>query len=287
MTPGTSLSYRLLARAAFGALPLVAPFSAKLRDGLAGRRAGGRTLRDWGAAHRDRARPLVWFHAPSVGEGLQARAILELLRARHPEWQIAFTHFSPSAEASAATQPAEVNAYLPADLPAHVEAALDALAPSALGFVKLDVWPELATRAAARGIPVLLLAGTVSPVSRRTGWPARALTRPAYESITRAGAIAEDDARRLVQLGVNRDRITITGDPRFDSVASMVASAAEEEPLLRRTMHRTLVAGSTWGGDDEVLLDAYAIVRSQHPDARLVIAPHEPLVFVVDLLAVE
>lgn len=276
MTRGTSLTYRALARVAFAALPLAAPFSAKLRGGLAGRRAGGRKLRDWAAVHGDRSRPLLWFHAPSVGEGLQARAVLEALRPRHPEWQVAFTHFSPSAESSAATQPADVQGYLPADLPADVDAALDALAPSALVFVKLDVWPELATRAASRGTPVLLVAATVSPVSRRTGWPARSLTRPAYEAITRAGAIADDDAERLVSLGVERDRIAITGDPRFDSVATMVRSAAQEAPVLARTTRGTLVAGSTWGADEAVLLEAFAIVRKNRPDARLVVVPHEP-----------
>ena len=276
MTPGTSLTYRALARVAFAALPLAAPFSAKVRGGLAGRRSGRQKLREWAAAHRDPSRPLLWFHAPSVGEGLQARAILERIRARHPDWQVAFTHFSPSAEASAAKQPADVVAYLPADLPADVSDALAQLAPSALVFVKLDVWPELATRAASRGIPVLLVAGTVSPVSGRTGWPARALTRPAYEAITRAGAIAEADAERLVQLGVPRDRISITGDPRFDSVTAMVASAASEAAILQRTTPGTLVAGSTWGADEAVLLDAFVRVRTQHPDARLVLVPHEP-----------
>ena len=276
MTPGTSLTYKLFARAAFAALPLVAPFSAKLRSGLAGRREGGKRLREWGALHRDRARPLLWFHAPSVGEGLQARAILEVLRAHHPDWQIAFTHFSPSAESSAAKQPADVYGYLPADLPTDVDAALDALAPSALVFVKLDVWPELATRAAARGIPVLLVAATVSPVSGRTAWPARVFTRPAYAAITHAGAIAEEDARRLAHLGVPGERITITGDPRFDSVAGMVASAASEASALKRMPAGTLIAGSTWGADEAVLLEAYASVRTRHPNARLVIAPHEP-----------
>jgi 3-deoxy-D-manno-octulosonic-acid transferase len=211
-----------------------------------------------------------------VGEGLQARAILEIIRSRHSDWQIVFTHFSPSAESSAAKQPADVHAYLPPDLPSEVNAALDALRPSALVFVKLDVWPELATRAASRGIPVLLVAATVSPVSGRTGWPARVLTRPAYEAITRAGAIVEADAGRLALLGVSRDRITITGDPRFDSVASMVASAADEKPLLQRTTHKMLVAGSTWGADEAVLLEAFSIVRKEVPGARLIIVPHEP-----------
>ncbi|PYP54942.1 MAG: hypothetical protein DMD40_14945, partial [Gemmatimonadetes bacterium] len=36
------------------------------------------------------------MHAPSVGEGLQAKPVLETLRAEHPDWQLAFTFFSPS-----------------------------------------------------------------------------------------------------------------------------------------------------------------------------------------------
>ena len=38
----------------------------------------------------------MWMHAPSVGEGLQARPIAHRLRAWHPEVQLAYTYFSPS-----------------------------------------------------------------------------------------------------------------------------------------------------------------------------------------------
>ncbi len=274
--PRTSLLYRALARTAFGAIPLASPFFAKLARGLAGRRGSVAKLAAWAAAHRDHARPLIWCHAPSVGEGLQARAVLEILRARHPGWQIAFTHFSPSAEASAARQPADVHAYLPPDLPGEVDAALDALAPTALVFVKLDVWPELACRASERGVAVLLVAGTVSPVSGRTGWPARDFTRAGYNAIARAGAISDADAARLGLLGVAPECVTITGDPRFDSVMQMVASARATAPILPRVESPTMVAGSTWGADDAVVLEAFAGVRRAVPTARLILAPHEP-----------
>src|SRR6266513_855282 len=49
------------------------------------------------ARHRDLSRPLLWMHAPSVGEGLQARPVLALMREKHPNVQLAYTHFSPSA----------------------------------------------------------------------------------------------------------------------------------------------------------------------------------------------
>ncbi len=38
----------------------------------------------------------------------------------------------------------------------------------------------------------------------------------------------------------------------------------------------TLVAGSTWPGDEAVLLRAFAEVLGSRPDARLILVPHEP-----------
>src|SRR5204862_525144 len=80
------------------AAPLVARFDKKVARGLDGRRGLSARLAAWGATQRHPERPLVWMHAPSVGEGLQAKPVLETLRAEHPDWQLAFTFFSPSAE---------------------------------------------------------------------------------------------------------------------------------------------------------------------------------------------
>ena len=220
---------------------------------------------------------MLWMHAPSVGEGLQAEVVLQELRRDHPEWQIAYTYFSPSAESLASRQPVDVADALPWDRRSDVAAALDALRPDALVFSKLDLWPELATRAAARGTRVAMIAATVRPRSGRLRWPVRQLLRPGYQAVTRAGAVSEDDAERLVRLGVDRRRIEITGDPRFDSVLDRVHAIAPDDPLLRLTHGApTLVAGSTWPSDEEQLLGAFRTVRVAHPDARLILVPHEP-----------
>ena len=97
-----------------------------------------------------------------------------------PHWQVAYTYFSPSAETFAAGVGADVADCLPLDTPGEVARALDALRPSMLVFAKLDVWPELATQAAARNIPVALVAATVRPGSGRLRPVARALLAPAY-----------------------------------------------------------------------------------------------------------
>ena len=78
----------------------------KLGVALRGRRGAVQALRDWAAGARDPRRPLVWFHAASVGEGRQAEAVLTRLREARPSWQIAYTYSSPSAARWAAAKPA-------------------------------------------------------------------------------------------------------------------------------------------------------------------------------------
>lgn len=277
--PHPSLLYRGTARAAAAALPLAGRMlGGKLARSVRGRRGVLARLEAWGRMHRDPRRPLLWLHAPSVGEGLQAEAILRVLRTRHPEWQVAYTHFSPSAEALAARQPADITEYLPWDTTTAAERTLAALRPGVLVFTKVDVWPTLACAARRAGVPVALAAATVSPVSSRLRWPARALLRPGYAALAAAGAIAEADAERLLRLGTPAGRIQVLGDPRFDSVLSVIEAVDPSDPALRfRQGSPALVAGSTWPADERHLLQAFAEVRRVHPEARLILAPHEPV----------
>lgn len=264
-----------LARAA----AVVAPAGdSKLLRSLAARRGIRDRYRRWGRRYRDDARPLLWMHAPSVGEGLQARPVIEVARAERPALQIAYTHFSPSAERFAASLDADFADYLPFDTPGDARVALDSLRPDALVFSKLDVWPALVEEATRRGVPLGLVSGTLAPGSTRaTGFAARALRRT-YASLDAVGAIAEEDAARLVELGVRRDAVTVTGDARYDQVWARAWATDRDGALLRSvsSTRPTLVAGSTWPADERELLPAFQALRTRLHDARMVIAPHEP-----------
>ena len=273
----TPALYRAAVRTASGLAPLLALASPKLAAGHRGREGAAERLSSWAAGHRDAARPLVWLHASSVGEGLQAESVLHELRRRRPDAQFVYTHFSPSAESLARRLPVDVADYLPYDLPRPVETLLGALRPNLLVFSKLDLWPELAVRAAARGTLVAMVAATVSSGSGRLRWPARAMLRAGYEAVSAVAAVSEEDAGRLARLGVSPDRIRVLGDPRYDSVVERITGVSAEEPLLRFGAGApTLVAGSTWPEDEAVLLGALARVRQKHPAARLILVPHEP-----------
>jgi 3-deoxy-D-manno-octulosonic-acid transferase len=250
--------------------------------------SGGKLLRSFaarrGVRHRYAAfarqtgRPLLWMHAPSVGEGLQARPVLELARTRLARTQLAYTYFSPSAERFAQSLDVDFRDVLPFDATGDARAALTALAPTALVFSKLDVWPTLAREASARGVRLGLISATLASGSSRVGGLATALLRDAYARLDRVGAISSQDAERLVKLGVPADRITVTGDTRYDQVWARAQAATLDSPLIGplRNGRLTLVAGSTWPADERYLLEAWSRIREVHPEMRMIIAPHEP-----------
>jgi 3-deoxy-D-manno-octulosonic-acid transferase len=268
--------YETAVRLAVPALRLATPFHARVRRAVDGRTASAHTLCDFAAAHRDPTRPLLWLHAPSVGEALMAQAILAAVREKLPHVQAAFTFFSPSAERVAARVGADWHGYLPWDRRRDVRQALDLLTPSCVAFVRTEIWPVLVREASARDIPVVMLNAVLAPDSSRLGTAARSLLAPAYRRLARVGTVSAEDAANFPLLGVDRARIEVTGDARFDQVVARVDAIDRTRPLLRRfatTGDRWLVAGSTWPPDERLLIPALARRRGT---LRAIVAPHEP-----------
>jgi 3-deoxy-D-manno-octulosonic-acid transferase len=83
-------------------------------------------------------------------------------------------------------------------------------------------------------------------------------------------------AERIRAMGAPPERVQVTGNLKFDAVQ---AARLPERlvKLLGGSGPRPLwVAGSTVGGEEEMVLSAYHQVRRAVPEARLVVAPRHP-----------
>jgi 3-deoxy-D-manno-octulosonic-acid transferase len=259
---------------------VVSPFDGRVRRAVRARAAAPVHLREWSGAWRRRNRPLFWLHAPSVGEALMAQVIIERLRRAVPDSQIAFTWFSLSAEGMAERVGADVTACLPWDVRGDVRAALDALSPDVIGFVRTEIWPVLQREARRRGTRTALVNAPLAEGSSRLRPFARRFLAPAYAQLDAVGAVSPADAERLLRLGVCAERLRVTGDARVDQAVERIERGAAPPPIVGRLAEPgtdVIVAGSTWPADEDRLIPAMrALAEDPGRNVRWIVAPHEP-----------
>ena len=153
------------------------------------------------------------------------------------------------------------------------------LEPDLLVFAKLDLWPELSTRAATTGAQVAIVAATVSPGSARLRWPARWLLEAGYQVIAAAAAISHEDApstrpaRRSARTNPGPGRPPIRQRGR-----SGCSAVTPDDPLLRFGAGAPDHGGRLHLGSRTRRCCSPHLPGSVavHPEARLILVPHEP-----------
>ena len=258
--------YSLAGIVASTLLHIAAPFHRKARLIIDGRRETAVRLKQLSSD-----RPVVWFHASSLGEFEQGRPLMEAWRKAHPEYQILLSFFSPSGyEVRRDYAGADVVVYLPSDRTSSVRRFLDLAHPSLVVFIKYDFWPTMLSELSLRSIPTYLVSAIFRPdqlfFRSYGGWYLRLLHlfRRLY---------VQDEASRQLLIEHGVEAVQVTGDTRFDRVED-IARAAKDIPAVAELArgHRLLVAGSTWPEDEAILLPYF---NEAPEDFALVLAPHE------------
>ncbi len=224
------------------------------------------------------ATPSLWLHAVSVGEVAAAAALVRELRARHPELPFVLTTATPTGRAQAKMlfgADVEVR-FLPYDTPGSVRRFLARIRPRAAIIMETELWPNLLHECGRRGVPVLFasarLAAKSVPRYRRFGTLFSAGLRRAW-----VAAQSSADAARFMALGADPARTHVVGNLKFDMrLGESVAGSGRE--LRRRYLGARPVwtAGSTHEGEEELVLDAQAVLERTVPGALLVLVPRHP-----------
>lgn len=222
------------------------------------------------AAHRG----ALWIHAVSVGEvGVAAT----LARALPPGIPLLVTTVTPTGQARARAlfDTRATVAYLPFDLGFAVARFFDRFAPRALVLVEGDYWPLVLREARRRGLPVAVVNGRVGDRSFRRMRRLRPLLGPLFSAVGRFGVQSGADRDRLVSLGLPAERITVTGNLKYESPEPPRKPELEEALLELAAGRPLLLAGSTMSGEEEQVLAAWEQAGGAER-ALLVLAPRHP-----------
>jgi 3-deoxy-D-manno-octulosonic-acid transferase len=215
--------------------------------------------------------PVIWMHCSSLGEFEQGRPVIEALRGQSPEARIVLTFFSPSGyTAKKDYEGADYIYYLPLDGQGNARQFIDLVKPTLVLWVKYDYWYYFLAELKKRNIPVLLISGVFRPDQPFFKWYGR-LHRYMLDSFTHL-FVQTEASRELLERCRLGERVSVSGDTRFDRVIEIAAEGAPL-PLIEAFCggRAVIVAGSTWEEDEEEL-DHYA---NTHPEIRFILAPHE------------
>ncbi|MDR1345053.1 MAG: 3-deoxy-D-manno-octulosonic acid transferase, partial [Tannerellaceae bacterium] len=253
------------------AVELLSPFHKKARMMRFGQWKTNGILRE----QIDRNARYIWFHASSLGEFEQGRPMMETIKADRPEYKILLTFFSPSGyEVRKNYSGADVICYLPFDTPYKVRKFITLANPCMAVFIKYEFWANYLSELKRRNIPAF----SISSIFRRNQlffkWYGRFYlnTLRCFDRL-----YVQDAASSRLLAGYGIKNVSIAGDTRFDSVTDVQKKArpiplAEEFANDRQGGKRlTLIAGSTWPKDEELLIRYF----NEHPELKLIIAPHE------------
>ncbi|MCM2269342.1 MAG: 3-deoxy-D-manno-octulosonic acid transferase, partial [Thermoanaerobaculia bacterium] len=216
----------------------------------------------------------LWIHAVSVGEAMVAATLRPGLAAHEP---LVVTTVTPTGQERARRAFGEAaTGYLPYELGFAVRRFFDGVRPRALVLVEGDYWPLVLREARRRGVPAIVVNGRISdrsfPRLRWVRWAVRPLL---LDPVAHFGVQTALDRDRLLALGVAGERITVTGNLKFE--AAPPAAAPELAGWIRQLAggRPVLVAGSTMAGEERRVLEAFALAR-EATDALLVLAPRHP-----------
>ena len=214
----------------------------------------------------------VWIHAASLGEFEQGRPLIERIRRDNPGERILLTFFSPSGyEIRKNYSEVDGVCYLPFDTQANAERFVQTTKPKVAIFVKYEFWGNYLQSLQRHSVPTYI----ISSIFR----PGQIFFRPwggMFANILRCfhTMFVQDEASKSLLESIGISNVVVAGDTRFDRVTDIQASckrfdildqfaAADSRPIL--------MMGSSWQPDEDIVIPYF----NEHPEMRLVIAPHE------------
>jgi 3-deoxy-D-manno-octulosonic-acid transferase len=225
------------------------------------------------------SREVIWVHAVSVGEVRAAEPLVRALQARHRGQALLLTVTTPTGRRTVRQLFGDQVScrYLPYDLPGAVRRFLAALQPAMLVVMEVELWPNLYARLAARGVPLYLVNARLSEKSWRAYRRLGGLMGETLRSVRHIAAQSATDRTRFVQLGAHPDRVSVTGNLKFD-IRLPDDFHARSQQLRARLADRqpVWIAASTHEGEEAAVLEAHAELLRQYPQAVLILAPRHP-----------
>ncbi|MEK7990612.1 MAG: lipid IV(A) 3-deoxy-D-manno-octulosonic acid transferase [Thiotrichaceae bacterium] len=224
-------------------------------------------------------RGAIWIHAVSVGEVQAAIPLIRRLQQDYPMAHFLITTMTPtgSQRVTAIFSDTVQHLYLPYDYPDAIGRFLSKTQPKILILMETELWPNLLAACQKQMIPVILTNARLSEKSTRGYGKIAWFTAQILANLTHIAAQTEQDKQHFIQLGMDENKITVTGSIKFD--LQLAENLIEQAKILRFQLggeRLILIAASTHEGEEQIILNVYQILIKKFPHLLLILVPRHP-----------
>ena len=215
----------------------------------------------------------IWIEAVSVGEVALCKSLIPKLKARFPGKGITISTITRAGNELAKKLFANdaTIIYFPLDFSFTVRKAVDLIRPKLYIMIETEIWPGVLKALAGRGVPSIVVNGRISDRSFGKYKLAKAFLRNTLGGIGLFCMQSKTDADRIIAMGAPAGKVRVTGNMKFDIDMPKVVSR-DSYPWLKPE-DELFVAGSTRDGEEEIVIEAFKVLRQKFPNLQLLIAP--------------
>ncbi len=221
--------------------------------------------------------PCIWIHTVSVGEFLAALPLVRALLQKE-KIPILITTMTPTAshQVQAILGDLVHHCYAPYDFSWCINKFIRTVRPKILIVFETEIWPNWLYFCSKNNIPSVLVNARLSHKSYLKYKKLTGFSREIFSLFSYVLSNEQEDADRFVALGVNAQKITVTGNIKFDLQLSV--NLNEKIVALRRRIgsRKVWIAASTHEGEENILLEAHRRLLHKIPDLLLILVPRHP-----------
>ena len=220
----------------------------------------------------------IWVHAVSVGEVVAAIPVINALQARYPELSITVTTTTPtgSQRVMQSLGKTVTHVYLPYDLPWALNNFIRRVTPKILLILETELWPNLINSCHGKNIPIIIVNARLSAKSFAGYFKIKFLVSKILQQVTKVAAQSEADAERFKQLGIDKNKLQVIGNLKFDVQIPVAQQQAGKNLKLSLNNRLVWVAASTHAGEEEQIILAYKQVKTKFANCLLILIPRHP-----------
>jgi len=247
---------------------------------------GHRFRQNLGLVYREEIEPVadadcIWLHGASVGEMVAVSPLVKEIKRLMPERKVLVSAVTVGGYDMARQIMPEADAIInfPLDLPLVASSMVRRIRPGIFMMVETELWPNFLHAIRKRNIPVIMVNGRISEKSAKNYRYLFGIMRDMLDTVSRFCMQSSIDAKYIIQLGADPEKIFVTGNTKFDQTYAEVSpedlATYKTELGLGEDAYPVIVAGSTHRTEEEAVLTSFTALRKEYPQARLIIAPRK------------